>query len=270
MRSVRVGKVDLVYDDVGRGERPLVLVHGYTGSRRDFRPVLSALAESTRVIALDQRGHGDSTHLFRDSLYSLDLLAKDLTAVLEAVGAPPADLLGHSMGGMIAARAALARPDLVSSLILMNTSGQAHQMPLPQPASTFRQGIRAMKAMFTADTVETLLATLEGGPEVVDRFRPILHRNLISTDRAAYRSLRRDIGVGRDLLPELDRLACPTSIIVGERDATFLGASQTLARVIPGAQLVVLPAAGHQPQFETPGPWLRAVRAHLDRARAPA
>ena len=80
------------------------------------------LATGRRVITLDQRGHGQSTKLGRLDGYSIDLLVRDLIAFIEAVGGGPVDLLGHSMGGLVVMGLTVARPDLVNSLILMDTS----------------------------------------------------------------------------------------------------------------------------------------------------
>jgi pimeloyl-ACP methyl ester carboxylesterase len=105
--------LELEYEDWGSGERAFVLVHGFTGSRDDWLEHLPALAEEGRTIAIDQRGHGGSTNSSVPSDYTLDQLVADLDCALSTLGIPSCDLLGHSLGGMVALRFALAHPERV-------------------------------------------------------------------------------------------------------------------------------------------------------------
>ena len=125
MPSTLIHGAEIVYEDVGAGERPLVLVHGLTGFRDDFRERLPALAELGRTIIYDHRGHGDSANTGDAATYTFDQLVADLGALLDARGVGACDLLGHSMGGMVALRFALAQPRRVASLILMDTAARA-------------------------------------------------------------------------------------------------------------------------------------------------
>ena len=124
VRTARVRGIEIAYEEFGWGSRPLVLVHGFTGSRRDFQWRFEALAKLGRFVALDLRGHGESTNTGDAASYTLDAIADDLLAFLDATGIEACDLLGHSMGGMGVLRAALARSDRIASLILMNTSAR--------------------------------------------------------------------------------------------------------------------------------------------------
>jgi 2-succinyl-6-hydroxy-2,4-cyclohexadiene-1-carboxylate synthase len=124
-KYVSVNGVRLAYTDVGSGARPLVLVHGFTGSRDDFGTQLDALAGVGRTIVLDQRGHGESSNTGDPDTYTFEQLVDDLAVFLESLGIDRCDLLGHSMGGMVALRLALAHPERVSSLLLMDTSARA-------------------------------------------------------------------------------------------------------------------------------------------------
>ena len=120
-RRVRAGDIEVEVEEAGAGERAFVLVHGFTGSRDDFREVVPVLAECGRTLALDLRGHGGSTNSGVESDYDLYRMADDVLAALDACEVPACDLLGHSMGGMIALRLTLAHPERVRSLVLMDT-----------------------------------------------------------------------------------------------------------------------------------------------------
>src|SRR5947209_13855466 len=122
-RLLPVGDVTLAVDDrnADAGGVPLVLVHGYTGSRLDFEGVIDELATDRRVVAWDHRGHADSTSTGDPNTYTFDQLVADMDGVLAALGIDRFDLLGHSMGGIVSMRFALARPERIRSLILMDT-----------------------------------------------------------------------------------------------------------------------------------------------------
>src|SRR6476619_652487 len=115
------GAVELACLDEGQGE-PIVLVHGF-GSSKEVNWVqpswLTTLnGAGRRVIALDNRGHGQSTKLFDPAEYHTTKMAEDVRALLDHLGVPRADVMGYSMGARIAAFLALAHPDRVRSLIL--------------------------------------------------------------------------------------------------------------------------------------------------------
>lgn len=162
-QSFRANGVDLVWHDDGHGPTgtpALVLVHGFTGSSHDFSLQVDALAADRRVITLDQRGHGRSTRTGVLEGYDIEQLVADLVAFLEAMGGGPVDLLGHSMGGRVALGTVVARPDLVSSLVLMDTSAWSFLPP--------DDAIRAMVSKYITefDPSQGMPATLSfGGPE---------------------------------------------------------------------------------------------------------
>src|SRR3954454_798882 len=103
--------------EVGQGNgRPLVLLHGLFGQASNFGAAQKVLAaQGRRVLALDLRNHGASPHA---ASMSYAEMAGDVAATLEAAGAVPADVLGHSMGGKVAMMLALTRPELVSRLVV--------------------------------------------------------------------------------------------------------------------------------------------------------
>ncbi|MDX1650055.1 MAG: alpha/beta fold hydrolase, partial [Myxococcota bacterium] len=121
-RRVRVGDLEVAFEEAGAGGRALVLVHGFTGDRSDWDEVRGPLAEQVRVLTPDQRGHGATADPGRGEGYTLEGLAEDLAGFLDATDVARCDLLGHSMGGMVALRLALAAPSRVASLVLMDTA----------------------------------------------------------------------------------------------------------------------------------------------------
>jgi len=95
-----VDGIELAWGEVGSG-KPLVLVHGWTGSAHDFTLRMHELGSDRRVLAIDHRGHGHSTSAAHPESYSIARLAADLEAWADDVIGEPFDLLGHSMGGRV-------------------------------------------------------------------------------------------------------------------------------------------------------------------------
>jgi pimeloyl-ACP methyl ester carboxylesterase len=117
MAEFKHGDVVLAFDDTGESELPpVVLLHGLSAARSTWRPLTDALAGRYRVVAIDDRGHGESSHA--PGTYLLDHYAADVIALLEDRLDRPAALVGHSLGGVIAASVARKRPDLVRGVLL--------------------------------------------------------------------------------------------------------------------------------------------------------
>ncbi len=274
-RRRSIGGVELAYEDVGDGERPFVLAHGLTGFRDDFRDVLPALARFGRTITYDLRGHGSSARAADPAAYSFRRLVDDLAELLDALGIDACDLLGHSLGGMIALRFALEHPRRVASLVLMDTAARA-------PDHMPRAPLAAAGAIARSDGMETLAALLRGRaaddptrPEAERRLERELgesfwerrQRRLVATDPEALAVLALELVDQQPLTDRLHEITCPTLVIVGEQDESFLAAAHELTRGIAGARLVVIPGAAHSPQIENPTAWLAAIGDHLRRVR---
>ena len=268
MRVVVDDGVGLEVVEQGSGPT-LLLVHGFGGAKEDFADQVEALAARYHVVTFDHRGHGESDGPSDASAYSLDRLAADTVAVADAVGAEQFRLLGHSMGGMIARRLVLAHPQRVEALVLMDTS--------PGPVPGIDGELLEMGAV---------IALNEGMPElkrIMDEFQPLgtpAYEKLMA-ERPGYRefndrkwetlspmmwaTMGREIRDQPDQLAALAAVACPTLVIVGVQDEPFVDVSRAMADTIAGAELVVIPDAGHSPQFENPDAWLTALERFLAR-----
>lgn len=274
-RRLTINGAELTYEDVGRGERPFVLVHGFTGFRDDFRDHLSVLAGLGRTIIYDHRGHGDSSHTGEAASYSFAQLVDDLRALLDALGVTRCDLLGHSMGGMIALRFALDDPQRLASLVLMDTAARA-------PDHMPRAPLAAAGAIARSDGMATLAGLLRGRagddpsrPEAERRLERELgeafwerrRRRLTAMDPEAFAALALELVDRPPLTARLREITRPTLVMVGDQDSGFLAPARELAEGIPGARLVTISGAAHSPQLENPSAWIGAVREHLRRVR---
>jgi 3-oxoadipate enol-lactonase len=266
MRVTMDDGVALEVTDTGSGPA-LLLVHGFGGAKEDFADHIDALAARHRVVTLDLRGHGESDGPSDIAAYSLDRMAADVLGVADALGIYTFRLLGHSMGGMVARRVVLAHPARVAALVLMDTSpgAIAHIDPDAMEAAAtvmLDEGKEVLKPLLDAAATlatpayERLLAQRPGFEEFEDRKWEALAP-------AMWATMAREMARQPDQLARLAGVRCPTLVIVGEQDEPFVEGSRQMAATIPGAELVVIPDAGHSPQFENPVPWLDALDRFL-------
>jgi 3-oxoadipate enol-lactonase len=268
MRVTMDDGVALEVTDAGGGPA-LLLVHGFGGAKEDFADHIEALAERHRVVTFDLRGHGESDGPTELDAYSLDRMAADVIGVADALGIGGFRLLGHSMGGMVARRVVLAHPARIDALVLMDTS------PGPIP-SIDPDTLEAAATVMLDDGKEVLRPLLDAAAtlESPARQRLIAERPGVEAFEDAkwealsgvmWAAMAREIARQPDQLSLLANVHNPTLVIVGDQDTSFLEPSRRMAATIPGAELVVVPDAGHSPQFENPRVWLDALEGFLAR-----
>lgn len=260
-KTLALDGVELAYDDVGEGSPPLLLLHGYTGAASDFAEVIPPLAASRRVVAYDQRGHGDSTNTGDARSYTFDQLTDDLASVVDALDLAPFDLLGHSMGGVIAMRYVLEYPEKVRSLVLMDTAAA----PAGAVPKEIREGLinlareQGMPGVF--NVIRGFLTNAGVDEQVIAR----TERKFNRMDPEAFAALAEALDTYASMIERLPEISCPTLVMVGELDAGLRASADVLALSIEDAELVVIEGAGHSPQEDRPDEWVAAVQAHLAR-----
>ena len=250
------------------GNGPAVLlVHGFGGAKEDFADHLEALGVHSRVVTFDHRGHGESDGPTDPGAYSIDRLAADVIGVADALGIDRFRLLGHSMGGMVAQRVVRAHPQRVEALVLMDTA--------PGPIPGLDPDVVELGAAICRDEGKAALkplldeaATLQTPSNVrLLRERPgyqaFCDAKWEALSPVMWATLAVEIAHRDDQLAPLVAVACPTLVIVGAEDQPFLDGSRSIAATIPGAELVVVPDAGHSPQFENAAAWFAAVDGFL-------
>ncbi len=247
---------DLHYEVVGDGGTPLVLSHGAGGNHAVWFQQVAAFAVDRSVVVWDHRGYGRSTD--RADRSGPDVAVGDLLAICDHLGIERADLVGQSMGGWTSVGVALARPDLVRSLVLADTLG-GFTSPAVEAALQQRS-----PAALTAEEVLGRHPALgkrfsDRQPELAHLYQMlgrmgsadpavVLPRLLASTHAAA----------------EADRLAIPVLCVVGDRDPLFPPAAvRALVDLLPDARAVEVPGCGHSPYFEDPATWNQLVGRFL-------
>lgn len=270
MPTLDRGSHRIHYEVVGRADAPpLLLVMGMGFSSRAWHTLPELLQDDFRVIVFDNCGTGRSS--VPRALSRTRHMAADAAAILDALGLGRVYVFGISMGGMIAQELALAHPDRVRALVLGATFAGHLRSTKPGPRVAY----------------ELLRAVLRGERLPPSKLAPLLvSRDYFESDPAGFerwlRALERVRGavalrqmmavVLHETRGRLPRLVVPTLVITGDADRLVPPAnSRELARLIPGARLLVLPGAGHVFPVERPRETVVALRRFfLEEHPAPA
>lgn len=241
---------------VGSGERSVLLAHGFCSGSDAWNLVAPLLAEhGLRVVAFDQRGHGQST--IGSAGVSTAQMASDYAAILDAYELTNTTLVGHSMGGFISIAFLVdghaASVSRVGSLLLMGTFAGDVNRDNPQnrvQIPLIRSGILQRLLRFGPVGQGFTKSLIGDGykPEMADAFIPTFmqaeHSRLIPILQAMVDESRYD---------RLNEITVPTTVLVGEKDKTTPAFhTEDLHRGITGSKLVRLPGVGHGPNWEAP------------------
>lgn len=279
-RRIAVNGTELFVKTMGSGP-PLVVLHGGPGLSHDyFLPHLAPLADSVQLVLFDQRGMGRSSTQLDSTTFTLDLLVEDIEALRRALELEQIHLLGHSWGGMLAMRYAIAYPDRLKSLVLSNSVPASSEFT----EATFEAFARANERQDRAD-VEPLQQKIEQGTKDVstwERYMQLTYRPLFY-DTAAVRRLQLNLSDSYfrtqellqylppptepvDLLPDLASVTVPTLIVRAEMEPIPLASDRRLLETLPNARLESIDRAGHFPFIEQPEAFAalvgRFVRSH--------
>lgn len=254
--SARVRGVEMAYDEEGRGT-PLVLLHGFPFDRSMWRGQLQSLGGTCRVVAPDLRGFGETP--LGGAALTMDEMAEDVAALMDALGVERAALGGLSMGGYVAFEFYRRFPERVRALVLADTRPQADtdDGKLAREENAQRALRDGMAPLAEAMLPKLLSAhTLESRPDVVERVRSMMLGAKPESAAAALRGMaaRRD---QTDLLASID---APTLVIVGVEDPiTPPSDAEAMRAKIKGARLVRVEGAAHLSNVERPEEFGRAL-----------
>jgi pimeloyl-ACP methyl ester carboxylesterase len=217
------------------------------------------LARQFRVTTFDNRGVGRSSA--SDEAYSIRMMADDTAALMDAIGLRSAHIVGASMGGMIAQELAINYPERVERLVIACSRARASELR--------RKVAIAQRALWEADIPRDAIAAIQqpwGSTSAIlqDERKPLERLALLAKDPypvAKHAFLRQlDATIAHDTVDRLSRIAAPTLVLVGAEDVlTPPHESVELARLIPGAELRILPRGGHGFTAEYPEEFNRAV-----------
>jgi len=252
MPIIHVNGAALYYEEHGTGPQTIVFAHGLLWSCRMFDAQVALLKERYRCIAFDFRGQGHSE--VTRSGYDMEALYEDAVALIEQLGCAPCHFLGLSMGGFIGLRLAARHPELLRSLILLETSAD------PEPSenvSKYRQLTFVARWFGLGLVVDRVMLVMFGRTFLTDPGRAGERREWRHRMRGNHRLgiTRATTGVitRRGIESEIDRIRVPTLILVGDEDVAVPPVhSQRLHERIAGSRLEIIPRAGHTSTVEEP------------------
>ena len=257
-----INTVEIAYDDHGIG-LPVIFLHAFPLNRSMWMDLTAALLKEQRyrLVALDWRGFGESA--ISNSISTMELFADDVAGLMDILGMRQAILCGLSMGGYAALAFLRKYPQRLSGLILADT----------------RPGADSEEAKVNRERIAHLAET-RGNSAIVDLQMPKLisdytrrhhpeieagiRRMIATATPSGIAAASRGMAQRADLTHLLPTISCPTLVVVGELDAvTPPDMVREYAAKIPGAQMVVIPYAGHLSNLEQPEHFKEVVRSFL-------
>jgi pimeloyl-ACP methyl ester carboxylesterase len=229
MPSFHNGAVEIAYLDEGEGD-PILLVHGFASTKNVnwvYPAWVSELKKNgRRVIALDNRGHGDSGKLYDPALYEVETMAGDVTALMDRLGLERADVMGYSLGSRMTAVLALNQPQRLRSAILGGIG-----IGMIEGGGPGENVAAALEAPSLEDVTDPVGRTFRAFADQTRSDR----RALVACLRGSRRLMTRD---------EAAAIAVPVLIAVGTTDE-IAGSAHALGAIIPGSEVLDIPNRDH-------------------------
>jgi pimeloyl-ACP methyl ester carboxylesterase len=240
----------------GAGDVPLVLIHGFGGSRRDWDPVIAAMPNKRAIVCYDQRGFGESSLALAPYTH-----ADDLIALLDTLSLPRVDLCGMSLGGGTALTFALEHPERLHRLVLISpliagwSWSEEWIARWKQIGRAAREGDMAAAKVLWLD--HPLFAQVRGTPQ----------ETMLRKSIDAFHGRHWIEDPAQPALSDVERLhalASPTLLLTGERDMEdFRRIAELIAGVAPDVTRIDYPNAGHMLTLERPNPVAQAMSQFL-------
>lgn len=260
--------IELTYIDTGNSAGPaVVLVHGYTDNARDWVPLLPYLSPQRRLILVDLRGHGQSSK--PECCYTRLDFAYDIKLLLDALGVRQADLVGHSLGSIIAQTFAEYWPERTRRVVLISsTGGWPPAVPRPKPKLDYAAEIRKLKEPLDPNSpfmIDWWSSPTPVDPDFLRRQREDAARIPLKVWLAVLdEALPPAERAYSDLQSTLPRLTAPTLLIWGSEDPLMEEpVRKTLRDALPHAEVKVFKGLGHNPFWEDPPGVAQAIDRFL-------
>lgn len=262
MSSVDVNGVTLNYRELGsRDKRTIVFAHTALFGSDVFDHLASELVNSFHLILLDIHGHGESGYR---TLLTLEEMTADYYHLLTRLNLSNLIWVGHSIGGMIGMRLALAHPEVIRSLVLIATTARLDPLQVREQAWPLWEMFRAGHREDIVDVAFQLIfapATHKNQPQLIERYRNKVidiqdAEGIFQAVSAVFN--RSDIG------DQIGAINAPTLVIAGKEDmVTSSAESEVIASRIPDAQLAVIAEASHMVVVEKPQEVTQLIREFL-------
>ncbi len=237
-------------------QEPVVLLHGFTGSSRDFLTLSDAIVSNYRCLIPDLPGHGQTQVMESKVIFTADGQVALLERWLKFLGQSKFHLFGYSMGGRLALQFAVKNPHQLHSLILVSsTAGIKEESARLKRAKADEQ---LAQKILNSDPIDFLNAWLKQplfkevaalGQDFIEQ--EMLRRLPLQLSGLAHSLKYFGSGVMPSIWHQMVNIKIPTLVIAGSKDEKYLGLASELVALISKAQLKILPT-GHAPLIESP------------------
>ncbi|MCI0569668.1 MAG: 2-succinyl-6-hydroxy-2,4-cyclohexadiene-1-carboxylate synthase [Myxococcaceae bacterium] len=258
----------LAHETWGHGETPVLLLHGFTGSRRSWNGVREWLEPHVQALVVDLPGHGESGAPEREGREGFLDTVSALAALVRAWGQGTVDVIGYSQGARIALALTVEHPTSVRRLVLESGSpGLAGR----KARSERRLQDAQLAQSLGSDGLEAFVARWEALP-LFDGLRRLpqevqtsLRARRLAHDPMGLAAALRALGTGAqpDYWPSLPLLRCPTLLLTGAEDLKFTQLARRMAAEIPAVWRRAFEGCGHAPHLEAPEAWANEVLGFL-------
>ena len=256
--------VKLNYSEAGQGV-PVVMLHGFPLASGIWQAQQQGLSDGYRVITPDLRGHGQSPT--PEGVYEMELVARDVLALLDSLEIDKAVILGHSMGGYAVLAGWKLAPERFLALGLIASQAAADSDEARQGRYKTADKVAAEGSQVVADAMMTKLfgPTLAADSPIREQVRQMI----LKTSPIGIVGTLKGMAARVDSTAPLAKIQIPLLILAGESDQIIpLEKAKGLAAAIPQATLKVIGGAGHMPMLEQPAATTAAIREFLTKIKA--
>ncbi|MBF0286912.1 MAG: alpha/beta fold hydrolase [SAR324 cluster bacterium] len=246
MATITIDNIQLYYDIQGEGE-PLLFINGLGGSTQDWQAQVDYFSKEYQVITFDIRGQGKSDA--PPGPYSISLFAEDSAKLIQALEVGPVHVVGISMGGMIAFQMVVDFPNLVKSLVIVNSGAQV-VFNKWRERFLFWQRKWIVRLMGMQRLGKFLSKHLLPGPER-EKLRKGMTARWGKNNKKAYLDSLQAF-IGWSVMDQLNEIDCPILVIAADQDYTPLSFKEEYVAKIPQARLVVMEGSRHLTPMEHP------------------
>ncbi len=265
MLKLHVNGVELYYEDEGSGPDTILFTHSLLFSGRMFDAQVAVLKDRYRCVRFDFRGQGRSP--VTAGGYDIDTLTEDTIGVIEALKCAPCHFVGFSMGGFVGLRLGFLRPELLRSLMLLDTSAD----PEPPEGLPRYRLLNLIARWLGPGVVAGQVMSVFFGPNFMSdparaAQRAEWQRRIAANDRIGVTRAVKGVITREGVVDEVHNIRVPTLILVGAEDAgTPPRYSERMHERIPSSELVMIPGAGHMAPVESPEAVNAALESFLSR-----
>ena len=258
MPNMIIDNNQFYYEVHGEGE-PFILIHGLGSSTRDWELQVPTFANNFQVIPLDLRGHGRSVK--SAGPYSMNMFAEDTAQLIEGLGVEPAHIMGISLGGMVAFQLAIDHPNLIRSLIIVNSTPELIPRTLKDKIAIWQRLV-----------IVRLMGMRKMGEVLGERFFPredqtalreLFIERWAENDQPAYLEAMKAVN-GWSVTEKLGEIKCPTLVIGADGDYFPISDKETYTKLIPGAKLVIIKDSMHALPADKPAEFNQLVMDFLE------